>query len=187
SFAKLIRKNLDASQSDTTTLAEELERLELYLILEHMRFKDKFRYQVERDPAVDTTRVRIPAMMLQPYVENSIWHGILPMDRQGTVRIQVHGHAEDRIRVTISDDGIGLTESFNRKAATASDHISRGIEITKGRTDVLRNLNLSDIRIQGPEEVRGADGIVTGTRVMIDLPSAGPTIGEVGSLQSPVT
>ena len=184
SFAKLIRKNLDASQSDTTTLAEELERLELYLVLEHMRFKDKFRYQVDRDPAVDATRVRIPAMMLQPYVENSIWHGILPMDQQGTVRIQVHGHAQDRIRVTISDDGIGLTESFNRKAARASDHISRGIEITKGRTDVLRNLHLSDIRIQGPEEVHGPDGEVTGTRVIIDLPRSGPTGTGSGGLRS---
>ena len=186
SFAKLIRKNLDASQSDTTTLAEELERLELYLVLEHMRFKDKFRYQVERDPAVDATQVRIPAMMLQPYVENSIWHGILPMDRQGTVRVQVQGHAADRIRVTISDDGIGLTESLHRKAARASDHISRGIEITKGRTDVLRNLNLSDIRIEGPEEVRGSDGGVTGTRVIIDLPRSGPTGTGPGGLQTPV-
>src|SRR6185369_7263109 len=78
SFAKLIRKNLDASQTDTTTLAEELSRLDLYLVLEHMRFKDKFRYTITIAPAVDTYRVELPAMMLQPYVENSIWHGILP-------------------------------------------------------------------------------------------------------------
>ncbi|MBK7286293.1 MAG: histidine kinase [Flavobacteriales bacterium] len=98
SFAKLIRKNLDASQNDTTTLAEELSRLELYLVLEHMRFKDKFQYSVSIAPEVDTHAVKIPAMMLQPYVENSIWHGILPMARPGRVEITVDRTAEGRTR-----------------------------------------------------------------------------------------
>lgn len=66
SFAKLIRKNLDASQYDTAALTEELERLELYLVLERMRFKDKFRYTITVDPSVDMNQIRLPAMMLQP-------------------------------------------------------------------------------------------------------------------------
>ena len=169
SFAKLIRKNLDASQSDTTTLAEELERLELYLVLEHMRFKDRFRYELSVDPIVDTSQVRLPAMMLQPYVENSIWHGILPMEEQGLVKISVLPLNEDRVRVHIVDDGIGVDESRSRKQPTASDHISRGIEITKGRTDVLRKLQLTDIRIEGPEQIQH-NGKPAGTQVTIDLP-----------------
>ncbi|MBL8002205.1 MAG: histidine kinase [Flavobacteriales bacterium] len=169
SFAKLIRRNLDASQSDTTTLAEELERLELYLVLEHMRFKDKFRYEVKVDPGVDLHRIQLPAMMLQPYVENSIWHGILPMERPGLVAITVDPGAPGRVVVGVADDGIGVDRSRERKTGE-SDHISRGIEITKGRADVLRRLDLSDIRIQGPEQVHGADGAVQGTRVLIDLP-----------------
>lgn len=173
SFAKLIRKNLDASQSDTTTLAEELERLELYLLLEHMRFKDRFTYVLGIDPAVATDRVRIPAMMLQPYVENSIWHGILPMDRPGRVAITVTPGETGRIRVGIEDDGIGIDKSLSAKNDASGDHISRGIEITKGRADVLRRLELTDIRIQGPEQMHGRDGSVTGTRVVIDLPVGG--------------
>ena len=170
SFAKLIRMNLDASQSDTVTLAEELERLELYLGLEHMRFKDKFRYTLETADTVDTSNVHLPAMMLQPYVENSIWHGILPMDRQGSVSISVTPGAPGWVTVTIADDGIGVQESLKGKADGAEDHISKGIEITKGRADVLRSLHLSDIRIQGPEQSHNAAGLVTGTQVKIDLP-----------------
>jgi sensor histidine kinase YesM len=171
SFAKLIRKNLDASQNDTVTLAEELERLELYLVLEHMRFKDKFRYELDIDPEVRAAHVHIPAMMLQPYVENSIWHGILPMERQGTVRISAVKGDDHWIHVVIEDDGVGIESSRKAKSSESGDHISRGIEITKGRADVLRRLDLVDIRIIGPEQSHAPDGSVTGTRVTIHIPS----------------
>lgn len=173
SFAKLIRKNLDASQTDTTTLAEELERLELYLVLEHMRFKDKFRYEVVLEPGVDVHQVELPAMMLQPYVENSIWHGILPMERQGMVGIRVCPGIPGHVRIEIADDGIGVEASRERKNGQATDHISRGIEITKGRADVLRRLELADIRIVGPEQLHDEQGEPSGTRVTIELPSKG--------------
>lgn len=185
SFAKLIRKNLDASQNDTTTLAEELERLELYLVLEHMRFKDKFRYDLDVDPAAHVSRVRIPAMMLQPYVENSIWHGILPMSRQGVVTISAHETGDGHIRVRIHDDGIGVDRSKSAKTPAAGDHISRGIEITKGRADVLRRLGLTDIRIVGPEQMHAPNGTVTGTLVTILLPVTNGMESGSSQLQSP--
>lgn len=171
SFAKLIRKNLDASQNDTTTLAEELERLELYLRLEHMRFKDKFRYSIHVDPAVDINHIRLPAMMLQPYVENSIWHGILPMEQQGHVQISAYPASEaDRVVVKIEDDGIGVDQSLKAKQEQEGDHISRGIEITKGRADVLRKLDINDIRIKGPEQWTDPNtNRIMGTRVFIEL------------------
>ncbi|HMC98155.1 MAG TPA: two-component regulator propeller domain-containing protein, partial [Flavobacteriales bacterium] len=174
SFAKLIRKNLDASQNDTTTLAEELERLELYLQLEHMRFKDKFQYTIDLKAGVDTAHVRLPAMMLQPYVENSIWHGILPMEQQGQVTIVVEPASSGRVRVRIEDDGIGFDISRLSKGDAPNDHISRGIEITKGRADVLRKLELTDIRIDGPHQWHDpATGAILGTRVAIELPMNG--------------
>ncbi len=184
SFAKLIRKNLDASRTDTTTLAEEMERLDLYLVLEHMRFKDKFLYRIEIDPSVDPHRTELPAMMLQPYVENSIWHGILPMERQGTVTIAVGPGIPGHVRITIMDDGIGVEESRDRKAGNGSDHISRGIEITKGRADVLRKLDLADIRIAGPEQLHGPDGQPSGTRVTIELPSKDGVTAGNGHLEN---
>lgn len=187
SFAKLIRKNLDASQSDTTTLAEELERLELYLKLEHMRFKDKFRYSITIDPAVDATHVRLPAMMLQPYVENSIWHGILPMDGQGHVEIRVSIAPEPgRVIIQIVDDGIGVDRSLSAKDGIEADHISRGIEITKGRADVLRRLDLADIRIDGPKERQTVSNQrIPGTIVTIELPVQPLEKKSVEGLQQP--
>ena len=174
SFAKLIRKNLDASENDTTSLTEELERLELYLQLEHMRFKDKFQYTIEMKPGVDASQVRLPAMMLQPYVENSIWHGILPMERQGRVSIVIEATTPGRVLVRIEDDGIGVDLSRRSKENTPSDHISRGIEITKGRADVLRRLELTDIRISGPNQWHDpVTGAILGTRVTIELPLNG--------------
>jgi len=174
SFAKLIRKNLDASQNDTTTLAEELERLELYLQLEHMRFKDKFQYTIELKAGVDTNHVRLPAMMLQPYVENSIWHGILPMDQPGRVTIVIEPASPGRALVRIEDDGIGVDISRRSKEGEPMDHISRGIEITKGRADVLRKLELTDIRITGPDQWHDPlTGAILGTRVAIELPMNG--------------
>lgn len=171
SFAKLIRKNLDASENDTTTLSEELERLELYLVLEHMRFKDKFDYKVHVDGDVDPGQAKLPAMMLQPYVENSIWHGILPMEGHGHVEVSVQRKGPDRLEVRIEDDGIGMAQSRDAKATSTGDHISRGIEITKGRADVLRKLELTDIRITGPEDrIDAASGKTKGTVVIIELP-----------------
>jgi ligand-binding sensor domain-containing protein/two-component sensor histidine kinase len=168
SFAKLIRKNLDNSQTDTTTLAEELERLELYLELEHMRFADKFDYEITIDNGLDLIGVAIPAMMLQPYVENSIWHGILPSERHGKVRIMVSAAGPERVSVRITDNGIGFEESLSRKQQ--GDHISKGIEITKGRADVHRRLNISDINISGPSQILDGTDHVAGTEVTIELP-----------------
>lgn len=171
SFAKLIRKNLDASQNDTTTLAEELERLELYLVLEHMRFKDKFEYRIEVEPGVDVAQAKLPAMMLQPYVENSIWHGILPMEGNGLVRITVRSAPGDRVEVHIVDNGIGMERSLGAKEGVSGDHISRGIEITKGRADVLRRLEMTDIRIIGPQDRLDPNtGRSNGTQVLVSLP-----------------
>jgi ligand-binding sensor domain-containing protein/two-component sensor histidine kinase len=184
SFAKLMRKNLDASRNDTTTLAEELERLELYLLLEHMRFKDRFRYSIVVEPGVDTSKVMLPAMMLQPYVENSIWHGILPMERQGSVHIHVSAPDPGHVLVRIDDDGIGVEQSLKAKQENGGDHISRGIEITKGRADVLRKLAITDIRITGPIQWHDPDtGAVMGTRVLIELPVIKTTEKSQGGLQ----
>lgn len=168
-FAKLIRKNLDASTSDTTTLREELQRLELYLMLEQMRFGEKFSYRIEVASAVDAERVELPAMMLQPYVENSIWHGILPSGRAGTVWVRVEPLGQSGVRVSVVDDGVGVDQSLATKRQGEDDHISRGIAITKGRADVLRKLALMEISITGPEQVLDDAGEPAGTRVLIDL------------------
>ncbi len=167
-FAKLIRKNLDTSEDNLTSLADEIERLQLYLKLEHMRFKDKFEYKINIDPLLDLNRIKVPAMIVQPFLENSIWHGLLPKDAHGLVQIDIlknNGHVE----FVITDNGVGIENSLKNKTGTDS-HISKGMEITKSRIDLIKKTTGQTIELRGPyqfvEELTGE----TGTKVRITLP-----------------
>lgn len=169
SFAKLIRKNLDSSFSTFVPLSEEIERLELYLELEHMRLENKFDYRIEIEGDIDTESIEIPPMMLQPYIENSIWHGILPMQKPGTIIITVK-ELGDAIMFSIEDNGIGIEASMEKKRLKGNHHISRGMEITNGRIDMLRAVTQSELTVKGPFDVKNEKGETTGTRVEIVLP-----------------
>lgn len=167
-FARLIRKNLDSSADNLTSLRDEIERLELYLQLEHMRFHDKFEYAIHVDPSVDADEVQVPAMLLQPFLENSIWHGILPMEQPGLVEVNV-SREQGGIAVIIRDDGIGIDTSLARKSG-AESHISQGMNITSNRLEVMRQMTQENLQLIGPYEVKDADNTTLGTEVKIILP-----------------
>ncbi|MGD1847453.1 MAG: two-component regulator propeller domain-containing protein [Salibacteraceae bacterium] len=169
-FAELIRKNLDSSQTATVCLAEELERLRLYLTLEHMRFTDKFEYQIDVDRSIDAERVMIPAMLLQPYVENSIWHGILPKAEKGTISISIDRYEQDGISFVIEDDGIGINTSRRNKKDFDQGHISKGMQITEGRINLMQKMSNREVFVKGPYEIHDSGNYPKGTRVEIVLP-----------------
>ncbi|MFK7937500.1 MAG: sensor histidine kinase [Saprospiraceae bacterium] len=128
-FSRLIRRVLDQSVVHEITLREELETLELYLELEKVRMNDRLHYQFHFDPNLESEFIKVPPLVLQPFVENAIWHGIAPKNDDGRIDIYLKTNAtEDRLNVIVEDDGIGL------KLKTApSDHQSRGIQITRER------------------------------------------------------
>ena len=167
-FAKLIRKNLDSSQENLTSLREEIERLELYLKLEHMRFKDKFDYEVNVDPQLNLDQVKVPAMLLQPFLENSIWHGLLPKEAPGSVKVQVT-LVDGQIEFVITDNGVGIEQSLKSKSGTDS-HISKGMQITGNRIALLRKMSGQVIHLEGPYQLHGTSGEVLGTEVKISVP-----------------
>jgi ligand-binding sensor domain-containing protein/two-component sensor histidine kinase len=167
-FARLIRKNLDSSEETQTPLREEIERLELYLKLEHMRFKDKFEYKIEVDPDVPQDLIKVPAMLLQPFLENSIWHGLLPKETTGRVEVKISKQG-DSLHMLISDDGIGINNSLKSKLDTDS-HISKGMEITKSRIELIHKMTGENIQLIGPYQVNSDSGEVLGTKVEIILP-----------------
>lgn len=169
SFAKLIRKNLDSSMSDFVPLEEEMERLRLYLELEDMRLENKFEYRIDMEGDLDTESIEIPPMMLQPYIENSIWHGILPLEKKGMIVIAVKEVGDD-ILFSIEDNGIGVEASKARKSASGQLHISRGMEITNGRINLLRKMTNSEMAVKGPFDLKNEKGETIGTRVEILLP-----------------
>jgi ligand-binding sensor domain-containing protein len=168
-FAKLIRKNLDSSQATFTTINEELERMELYLGLEQMRFKDQFTYKFEVDDDINTRKTKIPAMLFQPYLENSIWHGILPMDKPGKIDIKIHLKTADSLKIEIIDNGIGIATSLSRKKEDKKDHISKGMQITRSRMDLFKRMGNAQAYVIGPEEWSN-NGQTAGTRVEMHLP-----------------
>lgn len=169
SFAKLIRKNLDSSQKNETTLSDELSRLELYLSLEQMRFQGRFDYTIEVDPGLDTDQIEIPSMMLQPFLENSIWHGILPTEEHGEINVRI-GKNEAGVTIEIIDNGIGVETSLARKAPESNGHISKGMTITQNRIDLYRKMTGLSYGVSGPEEIKDADGGALGTSVKITVP-----------------
>ena len=182
SFAKLIRKNLDSSQEVDTSLQDELERLELYLSLEQMRFQGRFDYRIEIDPSINTDSVSIPAMILQPFLENSIWHGILPSDRHGEILIHIAKEDED-CTIEIQDNGVGINTSLSAKASDNGNHDSKGMEITLNRIKLQRNMTGLNYQIEGPSETSNKNGSVSGTKVIIRIPMK-TTVNELKGLES---
>ncbi len=170
SFAKLIRKNLDSSQTNFATLDEEIERLKLYLQLEQMRFTDRFEYTIHVDEQLDGHRIKLPSMLLQPFLENSIWHGLLPKEGIGKVNVHITPTNDQHMCIRVEDNGIGINTSLRNKEGD-DQHISRGMEITSSRLELLRKATGKTMHIVGPVELTNESGSILGTRVDVILPT----------------
>jgi ligand-binding sensor domain-containing protein len=168
-FAKLIRKNLDSSVSGTNLvpLSDELERLELYLSLENMRFKNKFTYEIIVEDNIDSNLIDVPPMFLQPYVENSIWHGILPVEKDGLIKVTLSKIASNDFLFVIEDNGIGIDASIANKST--NNHSSKGMSINSGRLEILKKTTNQEFIITGPFQIEDSDGQILGTRVEIRI------------------
>jgi ligand-binding sensor domain-containing protein len=182
SFAKLIRKNLDSSQQMDTSLNEELERLKLYLSLEQMRFQDKFNYRIDVDEQIDTEALTLPAMMLQPFLENSIWHGILPNERQGEISIEIKS-VDKNYEIIIDDNGVGIETSLQNKPIAKEPHVSHGMDITLNRIRLYQNMTGLKYEVVGPFERKSNSGKAEGTRVIIRIPKKS-TVTELNGVKT---
>jgi LytS/YehU family sensor histidine kinase len=141
--------------------------------LEQMRFAHKFEFTFNIDPEINTKQVKIPSMLFQPYLENSIWHGILPMDKKGQLDVKITKEEGNSIKISIFDNGIGIETSLKMKDDTPRDHISVGMEITKNRLALYQQSNNSHASVVGPYEIK-EDGITIGTQVELFLPMLDP-------------
>lgn len=169
SFAKLIRKNLESTRSEFISLSEEVERLRLYLSLEQMRFPEKFDYQIEVSQDIDQQDTMLPPMILQPFVENAIKHGIMPLESGGKVTLDVELQDEDHLRFLIRDNGIGIETSKQQREGRPKDHVSRGMQITQDRLALFARMTHSDYDVD-IREVKNEEQLTLGTEVKIVLP-----------------
>ncbi|WP_411766720.1 histidine kinase [Winogradskyella sp. A3E31] len=139
-FSFLMRAVLENSEEDFIPLHREIELIELYTKLEHFRFKDKFEYTITVDDKVDIDAFMIPPMLLQPYIENAVWHGLRYKDSKGHLGIRFKYKNEDEIEIHISDDGIGRTKSKALKTENQKQHQSKGLTNIKKRVAILNRM-----------------------------------------------
>lgn len=147
SYSNLMRNMMENSNKDFITLDKEIEQLKKYLDLEHLRFQDKFDFKISVDEALDTETVLVPNMIIQPHLENAIWHGLRYLDKKGFLYLNF-GFTAEKIVVTIEDDGIGLTKSRELKTSNQKVHESRGLSNTKERISLLNELYKKNISFE---------------------------------------
>lgn len=142
-FAKLIRLILENSEHREVTLASDLQALELYIQLEALRLNNRFSYRIEVEDAIDINNTLVPPMLLQPFVENSIWHGLSRKTGKGKILIQIKKEG-DMLHCIVEDDGVGREKSKTFKSELLDlEKKSLGMKITTARIDIINKIKRS--------------------------------------------
>lgn len=171
-FSKLIRQVLDASRSEYISLKNELDTLRYYIELEQMRYGGKFAYIIEVNETIQQDVIDLPPMLVQPYVENAIWHGLMHKEGEGgLLRIDVDRELQN-LHITIEDNGIGRKKAAEMKSKSAVMHKSHGMAVTDERIKIINDLygTAATVKI---EDLYNNLGEATGTRVTLILPLKG--------------
>lgn len=165
-FSKLIRQILNNSQQDFISLADEVESLKLYLEMEVLRFGGKVKYEFIISENIDSEIITIPTMIIQPFIENAIWHGLMHKEKGGNVRILIHGIEENQLKIVVEDDGIGRQKAAELKSKSATKSKSLGLKITAERVRLLNQNYDLKMKIE-IEDLIDNQAIARGTRVII--------------------
>ncbi|MDB4292139.1 histidine kinase [Maribacter sp.] len=166
-FSKLVRLMLENSETPKVTLKDELVMLKSYIELESIRFKNKMAYKVVVAETIDQESTFIPSMVLQPFVENAIWHGLLHKNSRGLLTIEIN-EVDDNLHCTITDNGIGREKSLKLQKQSGHKKISMGIKITTDRLKLLTKQKIKDaIKIL---DLKDEENRALGTRVDILIP-----------------
>ncbi|HTL10625.1 MAG TPA: two-component regulator propeller domain-containing protein [Chitinophagaceae bacterium] len=168
-FAKLIRLILDNSNSKNITLANELEALKLYIDMEALRFDKKFTYQITVDNNIHTDSVELPPLIIQPYVENAIWHGLLHKEAGGHLHIHVSLQQENMLVCEIEDNGVGRERAKDLRSKSATSRKSLGMKLTEDRLALLNKHAALSASI-GIIDLVSASGEPAGTKVILKIP-----------------
>ena len=168
-FSRLIRLVLENSRSEKVTLENELETLRLYIEMEVMRFGGKVSYRIDIAPGIAQDYLEIPPLLLQPFVENSIWHGLMHKDAGGTVQVSITQPDERLLRAEITDDGIGRQRAAEFKSKSATKTKSFGMKVTAERIALINQLYQTHARVD-IQDLTDEAGVATGTRVIVEIP-----------------
>ena len=167
-FSNLTRTILEMTEKETISIADEAKTLGLYLDIEQARFEEDFTYKIIIDPEIDAENIKIPTMLLQPYVENAVKHGLL--HKQGSKVVAIHFQKKKEIiEISIDDNGIGRQKSAELNALKNKNHLSFATEATEKRIDLLNQYNQNNISIQYLDKTNLSNQ-PTGTTVVFEIP-----------------
>lgn len=167
-FSNLTRTILEMTEKETISIAEEVKTLSLYLDIEKARFEEDFNYHILVDDEIDAENIKIPTMLLQPYVENAVKHGLL--HKLGKKAVTIHFQKEtEHIKISIDDNGIGRQKSTELNAIKNKNHISFATEAMQNRVNLLNQYNQKNISIQYIDKTN-LNNQPTGTSVVFEIP-----------------
>ncbi|MFL5752223.1 MAG: histidine kinase, partial [Bacteroidia bacterium] len=146
-FSRLMRLVMESSRHDLISITEELEMLRLYLQLEHARFAEKFDYEISVDPKIENGEWEIPPMLIQPYLENAVWHGLRYIEGKGSLKLSITLEGPALI-VLITDSGIGRDRSRELKTMNQKKQSSLGMHNIEGRIGLMNQVFNTLIRVE---------------------------------------
>ncbi|MFY8019951.1 MAG: ligand-binding sensor domain-containing protein [Bacteroidia bacterium] len=166
-FARLVRMILDNSESTFITISQKIEFLRLYIELESLRMDNGFEFHLSLDKAVNMDD-QIPTMVIQPYVENAIWHGLQYKKSHRILKLHISVEDENFVKCVVEDNGIGREEAFKIKKQKGKTHESKAMKITEERIEILKKLYGFGPSVEIIDLFD--DGIACGTKVILKLP-----------------
>lgn len=168
-FSKLIRLILDHSNQNYILLSSEVDLLKLYIEIEALRFDNQFEYDLYLDQALNTETIQIPSMIIQPYIENAIWHGLLHKETKGKLTLNIVRFDKNNIKVLVADDGIGREKAQELKSKQVLKKKSYGLQITEDRITILNKTqsNKTTLKIH---DLKDEKGNALGTQVELIIP-----------------
>jgi len=164
-FSTLMRSVLENSEEDFIPMTKELELLSLYVKLEHSRFPEKFEYNINISEHVDVASFQIPPMLLQPYIENAIWHGLRYKEDKGFLHIDIRQKDKEILEITIKDNGIGRKKSAELKTMNQKKQKSKGMGNIKKRVAILNDMYKDKVDVH----ISDLESSGTGTKVTFTL------------------
>lgn len=147
-FSTLMRAVLENSEKDFIPLSREIELITLYLKLEHARFKEKFDYEFEVADNIDIDAYKIPPMLLQPYIENAVWHGLRYKEDKGLLQVKLNQKDPETLRISIIDNGIGRIKSKSLKTQNQLRQKSKGMGNVSSRIAILNEMYQDKLSVE---------------------------------------
>jgi sensor histidine kinase YesM len=132
-FSKLVRKILESSTLKEVTLQEELETMDLYMNIENIRFSNEIEFHISVDETLDLVGIKVPPLVLQPFLENALWHGLSSKKGNKKIIVDISKNSQNHIQINIEDNGIGRKASAKIKSNKITGNQSIGIDLTKER------------------------------------------------------